>query len=336
MGHTTFNFDPTIKYKYSRTTFGRRLHQLNHLVVNILTNTQYYRERRKKRLFRFVNDLKIDLTITTHDFLYPDEITLIKEKWKSPIVMWFPDAIGNANKSLFMLSDYNYVFFQDPYAVYILNNQYNKKNVLYMPECCNPQFHKTIILNTSDNKKYNCDISTYGNPHNFRSYFFSQLLEYNYKIKIWGHQPPFWQKNEKVNRLYKGEYLVNEEKAKSVLASKINLNTLVPGGIYGLNARAFEIAGIGGFQLIHWRPGLADLFDDGKELVSFKNFNELLDKIKYYMNNDKERLRIAESGQRKAYSEHTFSLRLDLILETVFGNAKGFKLPSSNLNINHG
>jgi spore maturation protein CgeB len=333
MGHNTIEFDPSAKYKYSKTIIGRRAHQIKVLLVNNLINISFYRGLRIKRLKEILEENKIELTISTHDFLYPDEVDLIKEKSKAPIVMWFPDAIGYSSKSLFMISNYDNIFFQDPYIVHILKNQYNKKNIFYLPECCNPKFHKQVVLVSEDYDKYSCDISTYGSPHNYRSFFFNQLSDLDYKIKIWGNQSPIWLKSEKIKLLYKGEYLVNEEKAKAVLLSKINLNTLVPSGIYGLNARTFEIAGIGGFQMIHWRPGLADLFEDGKELVSFNNFDEVVEKINYYLDRPEEREIIAKAGQIRAYKDHTYEIRLRLLIETVFGNANGFKLPSNNLKI---
>lgn len=326
MGHTTIEFDPTLKYRYSRTTLGRRLHQLNHFVKINLLNTQYFRERRKRKLSVILNSIKIDLTITTHDFLYPDEVDFIKTKTKSPVVMWFPDGIGSASKALFMIADYDLVFFQDPYAVTILNTQYNKKNVFYLPECCNPKYHRTISLSENDLEKYSCDISTYGNPHSYRSFIIAQLADLNLNVKVWGHQPPIWQNDEKIKRLFKGEYLINDEKAKSVLAAKININTLVPAGVYGLNSRTFEIAGIGGFQLIHWRSGLSKLFSDGKELVSFNNFSDLKEKIDFFLFNDDMRFEIATAGQKKAYNAHTYIHRLKLLFDTMFGNSKGFEL----------
>lgn len=327
MGNATIEFDPTIKYKYSKTLIGRRAHQIKLVLMNNLLNTSLYREYRIKRLKNILDKTKIDLTISTHDFLFPDEVDLIKVNSKGPIVMWFPDGIGIAGKAMFMIANYDKIFFQDPYAVCILNNQYNKNNVLYLPECCNPKFHKKVELNENNLKKYSCDISTYGSPHNYRSFFFEQLTNLNLRIKIWGHTPPIWLKSDKFKSLYIGEYLVNDNKAMAVLSAKINLNTLVPFGIHGINVRAFEIAGIGGFQMIHWRRGLADLFTEDKEIVSFNNFNELITKIDYYLKNDVRRTQIAFAGQARAYKDHTYKHRLELLIKTVFENEKGFQIP---------
>jgi spore maturation protein CgeB len=327
MGHSNIEFDPTLKYKYSRTTLGRRVHQLNHIIVNNLINTQYFKERRKNRLANILGDQKIDLTICTHDFLFHDEVDLIKAKSKSPVVLWFPDSFASFNKAFFLIADYDALFFKDPYIVKVLRDQYNKLNAYYLPECCNPKYHKSINLNDDDRKEYGCDITTYGSPHNIRTSFFVQLLNYDYNIKIWGNQPPIWLKDKKAKSLYTGVYVFNENKCKAVLAAKININTLLPGEVIGLNARTFETAGIGGFQIIQWRPGLAQLFNDGKELISFKNFDNLKTTISYFLDNEKERYDIAKRGQLRTYKEHTYQLRIQLMFDTIFNNKVGYEMP---------
>lgn len=327
MGNSILEFDPTLKIKYSRTMIGRRLHQLNNLVANNLTNTQYFIEKRKKRIKKLISDSKIDLTISTHDFLLPDEVVLIKEKSKSPVVMWFPDSVANFGKAFFLIADYDALFFKDPYIVKVLTEQYNLKNVYYLPECCNPKFHKPLQLTQNDMNRYGCDITTYGSPHNIRSSFFIQLSQLNYSIKIWGHQPPVWLKDDKIKSLYTGEYVFNESKAKAVLAAKINLNTLHPTEIHSLNARTFEIAAIGGFQIMHWRPTILDFFVENEEIIFFNDFDELESKISFYMNETVARKKIAINARQRANNDHTYVKRLQLMIETVFENAAGYLMP---------
>jgi spore maturation protein CgeB len=328
MGHIVFKYDPSFPVNYYKSLLLRRLHQFNNIIYTNLLMTPSFRNYKRQKLYKELRKNKIDLIICTHDFLQPNEINKIRTISKSKIVMWFPDAVANFGKSSFMVADYDAVFFKDPYIVQVLREQYNKKNVFYLPECCNPKYHKSVELNSDDHKKYDCDISTYGSPHNVRSAFFSQLINQNYSIKIWGHQPPIWLKDKVIKTLYTGVYVFNESKAKAVLAARININTLHPSEVVGLNARAFEIAGIGGFQLIHWRQGLSQLFEEGKELVSFKNFEELKMLLNYFLNHEKERLDIAKQGQLRGYRDHTYMNRIQLLLKTTFENGNGFEMPN--------
>ncbi len=115
-----------------------------------------------------------------------------------------------------------------------------------------------------------------------------------------------------------------EQKAKAFSAAKIVLNNLNPGEIWGINCRAFEIPACGGFEMINYRKGLSQLFEIDKEIVSFNNYNDLIEKIDYYLANDTDANAIAEAGRIRAHKDHTYTHRLQLLLKTVFENAKGF------------
>jgi len=320
MGHIVFTYDPSFLYKYYNNLLLRRIHQINQTIYNNLLMINTFRNFNRKKLYEIVKEHKIELIICTHDYLYPYEVKKLKNNLRVKVVLWFPDSVANFNKASFLISDYDGLFFKDTYLVKVLREQYNKQNIYYLPECCNPKYHKNVVVQDKEKEFYEADISTYGSPHNIRTSFFFQLLKYNYKIKIWGHQTPIWLKDKELKALYKGVYVFNESKCKAVLAAKININTLHPSEINGLNARTFETAGIGGFQIIHWRPSLQDNFEDGKEIISFNNFDELIDKINYYLDKPNERATIARAGQLRAYKDHTYSHRIGVLFATIFDN----------------
>ena len=57
----------------------------------------------------------------------------------------------------------------------------------------------------------------------------------------------------------------------------------------------------------------------GQEIEVFRNLAELREKIRYYLDHDSERLAIADAGARRAQRDHTYEIRLQQILNTVFG-----------------
>ena len=61
----------------------------------------------------------------------------------------------------------------------------------------------------------------------------------------------------------------------------------------------------------------SDWFIDGHEIVLFKNKNDLLSKINYYLNNDQERLRICNNGFKRLVKEHTYEHRVKKLLNTM-------------------
>ena len=82
--------------------------------------------------------------------------------------------------------------------------------------------------------------------------------------------------------------------------------------------------------MIDWRPGLEQLFEDGKELISFRGMNDLREKADYWLNHPEERLAIADAGKRRAHAEHTYRLRLSLLLDSLAQRANGFPMSQSS------
>ena len=76
-----------------------------------------------------------------------------------------------------------------------------------------------------------------------------------------------------------------------------------------IKARNFEVPGCGGFLLSGQAENLADYYVDGQEIVIFKNLRDLIDKIRYYLEHDEERARIAEAGYERTFREHTYEHR---------------------------
>ncbi len=63
----------------------------------------------------------------------------------------------------------------------------------------------------------------------------------------------------------------------------INLNLVNGNGETGLNMRHFEITAAGGFMLCYQQPELDKCFEVGKECITFRNEQDLLEKIRYYL-----------------------------------------------------
>ena len=91
-------------------------------------------------------------------------------------------------------------------------------------------------------------------------------------------------------------------------ASKIALGLLAKVIPERHTARMFEIPACGAFMLHERTEEAMSFFEEGKEAEFFGSFEELVEKIKYYLAHDAERKRIAEEGRKKAASE-AFSYR---------------------------
>jgi spore maturation protein CgeB len=104
-----------------------------------------------------------------------------------------------------------------------------------------------------------------------------------------------------------------EEMPRVFRNSKINLNITTRSITSGVPLRVFDILGSGGFCLTNYQAGIAEHFKDGRDLVMYSSPEDMLDKIEYYLSNDKERTAIAVNGHEKVkeYSyERAFSSML--------------------------
>lgn len=91
-----------------------------------------------------------------------------------------------------------------------------------------------------------------------------------------------------------------------------------------IKARFFEVIGCGGFLLSYNVEFLNDYFTLGKELVIYGNTTDLANKIEYYLKNEKEREKIANSGYDRVIKEHTYEKRFIEIFKRMSKQDKVF------------
>ncbi len=106
-------------------------------------------------------------------------------------------------------------------------------------------------------------------------------------------------------RGWEGGYVSYEEMLDIFKTSKINLNFSGTGNRKGLKGRIPLVCLTGGFLLTEYTLGLENYFEIDKEIVCFKNDEEMIDKITYYLNHDEERRAIAQAGWKRAANEYT-------------------------------
>ena len=70
----------------------------------------------------------------------------------------------------------------------------------------------------------------------------------------------------------------------------------------------------GSLYLTHDNPDLYDLYDVGKEIVTYPAPAECAEKVQYYLNHPDKRETIGKAGREKAVQEHTWDKRFRKIL----------------------
>jgi spore maturation protein CgeB len=100
----------------------------------------------------------------------------------------------------------------------------------------------------------------------------------------------------------------------------ICLNLMKGNNEGGLNVRHFEITATGGFMLTYHSAELSHCFDAGRECAEFRNEDELLQRIGYFLDHPQERREIAAAGQERTLSRHLYSHRINQLVRILANN----------------
>ena len=324
IGHCVRRFEPGFRSGRIGGPFGHRMDQVRGLLHATTDSLPAVRARRMKALWRVAEQAPLDVVIVASDFLWPAEVAELKRRTGAQVAMWYPDSIANFGRAFFMNAPYDALFFKDPYIVHAMGDVL-KSPVYYLPECFNPERHWLPEEAIGHEASYQCDITTAGSQHSWRVAFYKHLSDYD--VKLWGNPAPLWMAAGPVAGMHQGRPVYNHDKVRAFRGAKIVVNNLHYSETWGVNVRCFEAAGAGAFQMMDWRPGLGHLFEDGKELMTFRSIADLKQKIDDWLPRDAERCAIAEAGMRRAHAEHTYALRLNLLLETLAGTQRGYPRP---------
>lgn len=79
--------------------------------------------------------------------------------------------------------------------------------------------------------------------------------------------------------------------------------------ILQVRLRDFEVPMSGGFYLVEYMEELEEFFDIGREIVCYRDFKDLEDKIRYYLSHDAEREAIRQAGHERCLRDHTWQKR---------------------------
>lgn len=88
----------------------------------------------------------------------------------------------------------------------------------------------------------------------------------------------------------------------------INATTDVQSGEAG-NMRTFETTGSGSFMLTQDSPTVAQYFEPGKEVETFRSAAELIEKVYFYLAHPDKREAIAAAGQIRCLRDHSMGVR---------------------------
>jgi spore maturation protein CgeB len=139
-------------------------------------------------------------------------------------------------------------------------------------------------------------------------------------IDFWGYGAHLWPPWSPVKRRYHGQaWGLDMYRVLAEARIVINRHGSIAGP-YAVNMRMYEATGMGALLLTDNGEQLGDVFDPGSEAVSYDSARELIDRLTYYIRNEKERAEVAAAGHARTLRDHTYGQRmreLVAILEAV-------------------
>ena len=99
--------------------------------------------------------------------------------------------------------------------------------------------------------------------------------------------------------------------------SEINFNCTSKQMKGAVNQRLFDVPATGAFLLTDWREQMDELFEPGKEVITFREPDEIPDLIERYLKHPDERRKVALAARKRVLAEHTWDHRLQSIVRTM-------------------
>ncbi len=137
------------------------------------------------------------------------------------------------------------------------------------------------------------------------------------RIEFWGYGSEYLKSESPIRAHYHGEAWGLD--AYRILArSRVALNRHgdVAEG-FANNMRLYEATGVGTCLVTDSRIDLGNFFEVGKEVVTYDNADDCVEKINYLLDHEEERSAIAVAGQRRTLTEHTYHHRMQELAEIL-------------------
>ncbi len=265
------------------------------------------------KIISAVKKSRPDLLFVFKGELFPPKVAeTIRRDFGARVALWFPDDPRYLHSLLIQIApSFDHVVVSSRSTVPILERK-GIRSVIYSPFACDPSIHKSL----EQRKTY--PVSFVGTYYPDRARLLSKLIRYN--IRIWG---PYWRspwvpKNLRRHVVSSDSYGMNL--VNILNRSKITINVHHKSDLQALgklNMRIFEATGSGSFLITDAPSGLEDFYAPGREIACYSTPDDLVELVDRYLHDDTGRKDIAAAGQERAHRDHTYTKRLQFLLNST-------------------
>ena len=207
------------------------------------------------------------------------------------------------------ICNYDIVFTTKTYNLSELLSFGAKRTILFL-DSYDEKMHKKISQAELQKNRFSADVNAIGAFENERAMSILYLAQNGIKVTVWGNGWGGWV-DRHPNLDVRNEFLFGEDYSRAICASKININFLRKINRDEVTSRSVEIPACGGFMLAERTERHSSFFEEGIEAEFFSSNQELLEKVRAYLQNDLEREKIAMAGYQKCIKSG-YSMRAQL------------------------
>jgi spore maturation protein CgeB len=277
-GHEVFAFDPLFTMK----KYGKKM--MNRIL--------------REAVYRWSPDIVFFV-------LFKDEIEFetlleIRDVMKIKTLNWFTDDHWRFESfSRYYAPCFSYIVttYKPAFEKY---REIGYENVIVSQWACNHFLYRKLDLPC----KY--DVTFIGQPHGDRPKVIKKIINSGIRVDTFGFGWPTG-------------IVSTFEMIKIFNQSKLNLNlsNASRGTTNQIKGRDFEIPGCGGFMLTAYTEELSEYYKFGEEIETYQSVDELIEKVRHYINHDDQREEIAAKGHQRVLKEHTYIHRFNYIFNHI-------------------
>ncbi len=244
-----------------------------------------------------------------------------------PFIIWYPDPILPP-EHIVRIGRHSDFFFTMAEGRIPEYRAAGIENVAWLSQGFAPSFYSSSILTPQDKTHYGSEVAFVGNLGTLPQYLsrremLDRVIEVGFQLKWWGPRPPRKLKElpflfSRVCRSYAREFVYCDTFSKVARASKVFLAMdSYPDVRHSMSARLYTAVGCGAFYLCRRVKGIEDVLVPGREIEIFDDYDEMVDKIHYYLGHREKRRRIALNGRQRVLQEYTYERRFVSMFEVL-------------------
>jgi spore maturation protein CgeB len=277
-------------------------------------------ELRHRQLKKVIAEFKPDIAF----FIIANlkfNFSKIREYYKGKIAVYDMDGPGwKCYEKLEWIKEIDILFTASKISLRDLRKQ--QFDAVYLADGVDVDYYSPINLSQDEIKYYGSAISFVGRPTPRRVHMLREIADLG--LSVWGRRwsrqnecndPVLW----RCNRVKKD--IIGKNVVKIYNASGLSVNILReplndPPTIMSL--QVFIVPASGACLLTEWVEELDEMFEPGKELLTFRNEDEFKELAMKYTRDVVTARQIGMAGRKRCMAEHTHEKRAEYIIKSIF------------------